>query len=87
MLVTAAAEVVRAMSSLLLRADEELALGATRNAAVSVAMGHARALEDAQTMQDLRRLDEAAASDVPGRRTPARRTRARLTRSAQPSRV
>jgi hypothetical protein len=64
MLVIAAAEVVRAMGSLLLRADAGLAYGATRNAAVSVAMHHARQLEDARTMQDLRRLDEAAAHDA-----------------------
>jgi hypothetical protein len=65
MLVTAAAEVVRAMGSLLVRADAELALGATRNAAAGVAMRRARELEDARTLHDLHRLEALPADAAP----------------------
>ena len=58
MLVTATAEVVRAMSVLFRRADAGLALGAARNAAAGVAVADARRFEEARTLRDLRRLDQ-----------------------------
>jgi len=61
MLVTATAEVVRAMSVLFRRADAGLALGAARNAAAGVAVADARRFEEARTLRDLRRLDLPAA--------------------------
>jgi hypothetical protein len=64
MLVTTTAEVVRAMSDLLRRADAGLARGAARNAAAGVAVRQARRLEDARTMRDLRRVVQVVETDA-----------------------
>jgi hypothetical protein len=56
MLVLATSEVVRVMGVWVRRADAGLLERAARNAAAGVAEPHARRMDEARTLRDLRRL-------------------------------
>ena len=56
MRVAATSEVVRVMGVWVRRADAGLLEGATRNAAAAAAEPHARRMDEARTLRDLRRL-------------------------------
>jgi len=59
MLVASTNGIIRVMGAWIRRADARLASGAVRNAAIQVACGEQRRLEDARTRRDLRNLRPA----------------------------
>jgi hypothetical protein len=72
MIPTPANGVARVVGALVRRADSTLAVGAARNAAVSVAAGRARHLDELRTLRDLRAIEESFATTE--RRPAPRRT-------------
>jgi len=63
MLVTVTARVAHRFGGLFRQADAMLSRGAVRNAAVGVAVRHARVLDDARTLHDLQRVEHRIAAE------------------------
>ncbi|WP_158221028.1 hypothetical protein [Kineosporia sp. R_H_3] len=74
MIPTPANGVARVVGALVRRADATLAVGAARNAAVGMAAGRARHLDELRTLRDLRSIEESFTS---AERRPAPRRSAR----------